>query len=532
LLLIFIIGFTSCSEKSTPETETNLKVEESEASIMYREFGQNFSDVIAKEVPAFNDSTLISIYANRNSSYWIGADMLLTKDADSLVNYLKNAEQFGLFPHKYWNVSLNELYQNYISTPSKDQAYKIELSLTEAYLKLAKDLHYGLIENKKLFTKLNLKTDTLDYVQLFADSTALITNLLNTQPTNGEYVLLQKSLANFIKTNTLNDEIIRIPNFRKDSVSAYLKAKEVLVKLNYCTLETADSNLVNAVKQFQKDNGLTPDGLIGKYTASMLETSSWDKYKQAAINLEKWRWIENWGDHYFFANIPEYLIKIYKNNLLVKENRTVVGTVANTTPELDSKLEYFIVNPEWHVPYSITTKELIPKMKKDPTYLARNGYSIKGGTSISSIDWENATPSNFSYSIKQKSGKYNALGRVKFIFKNKHSVYFHDTPSKSFFKRDIRSYSHGCIRVQNPFEIAQYIVDIEQDSIWMTGLDSIKKTMRTKSYTPKEKYEVHVGYFTSTGDTLGNLRTYMDVYTKNDSLLNWYQAMWESYDSK
>jgi len=521
ILGLFLLTFISCNEDDKSKANTGNEVSISKEFTTYKAAQKDYSRLLLNISDTSVSHKIIQHYLSKGP-YILDSNLNLTNEGSKIVDYLSKPEQFGLPGHLY---SVNESLDS--TNYSSEQLFRYEYQVLKQFNLLAIDLNQGLLnQHREGLTQLSVKSHYPTLDSLIDTSLTLVENIQNVQPQHREYQLLQKSLAKFVKFNDLSDEVILIPNFRKDSAAAYAKAKEVLIKLNYINDGDSDTTLVNAVKKFQKDNGLTPDGLIGKYTGKMLEFSNLDIYIQAAINLEKWRWIEHWGDHYIFANIPEYMIKIVKDGTLKKENRTVVGTLANKTPEIDSKLSYFIVNPEWYVPYSITTKELIPKMKKDPTYLSRNGYAIQGGTAINSIDWENATPGNFKHKIKQKSGGYNALGKVKFIFKNKHSVYFHDTPSKSFFNRDIRSYSHGCVRVQDPFDIAKYIIDEEEDTYWQENLDSIVKTRLTKRYTPQKEYPIHIGYFSSTGDTLGNLRTFVDIYNHNDSLKGLYMEIW------
>jgi murein L,D-transpeptidase YcbB/YkuD len=533
-LLLVIILMASCSDSNNSKENKENKTLLTPKEKCIETFLEEKTEELTTQLNVETTDSLFQVaysYSQPVKLIWISDSITFKNGGDTLIHYLLNSEQFGLPSPRYNAKRIAELFIEMDSLPSSSLLVELDILLTRGYVKLAKDLHNGLIRDRSYYTKLEIKQDTLNTIAFILDSTkSWMDKLADVQPHHKEYHLLQKSLAKFVATNELSEDIIVIPNFRKDSVAAYDKAKEVLIRLNYCQESTVDSNLVLSVKKFQADNGLIPDGLIGKYTAKMLEYSTMDIYIQAAVNLEKWRWIENWGDQYIFANIPEYMIKIYKGNELVRENRTVVGTLTNYTPEIDSKLERFIVNPEWFVPYSITSKELIPKMKKDPTYLSRNGYAMTNGSDISSIDWANANPSTFSHKIKQTSGGYNALGKVKFIFKNSHSVYFHDTPSKSFFERDIRSYSHGCVRVQDPFEIARYIVNEEDNEFWKTNFDSIIQTSAKKTFTPKKEYPIHIAYFTSTGDSLGNLRTFVDIYNQHDSLKGSYRKLWnENY---
>lgn len=509
ILLLFFL-FSGCTEGiSGDESETT-------ASFENEDF-KHFKTELDIQIEAREDSILSKIYT-QNHSFWMDEDLILNQQGLAAIDHISHAQHFGLNPELY-----NAQYFDSLPDQlSPEMAASIELELTLSFYKFVKHLRYGIIPSEyyKKITALKIKNDSINLLDIFQQSDIVIAGL-NMQPQHHYYKDLQTAVANFYANNELTEETIYIPNFKKDSAAAYEKAREVLVKLKYLKAEDKGEKVVEAVKEFQKSNGLTPDGLIGKYTVQMLELSTRKMYFQAAANLEKWRWIDSWGDSYFFANIPEFVINIYHQDSLIIKNKTVVGTVTNRTPEVESKIDYFIVNPEWYVPMSITANELIPKQKKDSTYLQRNGYVLSSGASVDNVNWSTASAGNVK--IKQKSGGFNALGKVKFIFNNSHSVYFHDTPSKSFFNKDIRSYSHGCVRVQDPFEIANFLLENEANPDWPTTLDTLLKYKTTKTFTVKKEYPVHIGYFTSTTDSSGRLRTLIDIYQKDTTLMKLFE---------
>ncbi len=512
MLFILSVLIRCNNTDNTSKSEEELIVENNEKEI------EQLNSDLKKYSFEPQDSILKSVYdTNDFKNLWFNENFILSEEAIQLIDLLQKANGFGLNPVHYHLDSL-EVYKTAFETNFQN-ALELEITLSKSYVKFGTHLHRGLIDTPKVYTDLKLKDSLISFSKVMKKG-ELIKQLLLLQPQHIEYQKLQKALAKYVSENEISDDFIAIPNFKKDSVKSYEAAKLALIKLDYLSSSDTGIQIVEGVKLFQEDNGLTPDGLIGKHTAEMLEYSGSKIYFQAAINLEKWRWIEDWGKDYFFANIPEFLFKVYENNELVINNRTVVGTSYTPTPEIQSQLKYFIVNPEWHVPYSITSGELIPKMKKDPTYLERNGYAISTkGVAINDIDWENANASSFKYTIKQKSGSSNALGKVKFIFDNKHSVYFHDTPSKSFFKKDIRTYSHGCVRLENPFDVANYIVNKEENPKWENLIDTLLVKKTTKTMTPSGIYPIHIAYFSSTGTNNGHLKTMLDVYKKDEALI-------------
>ncbi|CAG5080189.1 L,D-transpeptidase family protein [Parvicella tangerina] len=510
LILSLATLFCSCTERVSNQ-------EGDIAAPFENEDFKHFKEQLEESVSTQNDSILAVIYS-QSIPFWIAEDMNLNQQGQSAVEHILNANHFGLNPNHY-----NASFFDSLPTPlTPDMAVSVEIELTRSFYQFVEHLRFGIIPSSyhQQITQLKTKEDSTNLLAIFLADDIVEAGLMM-QPKHHYYQQLQAAVAKFYTENELTEETIYIPNFKKDSIEAYKKAKEVLVKLNYLNENDEGEKIVEGVKAFQKSNGLTADGLIGKYTVQMLELSTKKMYFQAAANLEKWRWIDSWGETYFFANIPEFMINLYVEDSLLIKNRTVVGTPFNSTPEVDSELDYFIVNPEWYVPYSITSNELIPKQKKDSTYLQRNGYVLTSGGSLDNVDWSNVSAS--SVKIKQKSGGYNALGKVKFIFSNPHSVYFHDTPSKSFFKKDIRTYSHGCVRVEGPFEIANFLLVNEENEEWPSTLDTLLKYKTTKTFTPQKKYPVHFGYFTSATDSSGKLRTLIDVYQKDTLLLDLFE---------
>ena len=183
----------------------------------------------------------------------------------------------------------------------------------------------------------------------------------------------------------------------------------------------------------------------------------------------------------------------------------MVGKPDKNTPEINDEMEYMIIYPFWNLPYSISSKELLPKIQKDSTYLERNGYQVftnkHKAIDNNTINWNTVTEENFNYKIRQNGGRTNSLGLVKFIFPNKNSVYFHDTPSKRYFKNDIRAYSHGCVRVQHPLELAEIILKEDKNEY---NIDSVNTFIANKNHrriTLNKKIPVHILYFTCGTDT-------------------------------
>ncbi|MFT5602577.1 MAG: hypothetical protein ACI9N1_002836, partial [Flavobacteriales bacterium] len=243
---------TSCfdanNSKEKKENKTSLTPKEKCIKTFVEEKTEELTTQLNAIAP---DSLFQAAYSQPVKLIWISDSITFKNGGDTLIHYLINSEQFGLPSPRYNAKRIAELYLEMDSFPSASIIVELDLLLTKGYVKLAQDLYNGLIRDRSYFTKLEIKQDTLNTIAFILDSTkSWMDKLVDVQPHHKEYHLLQKSLAKFVATNELSEDIVVIPNFRKDSVAAYDKAKEVLIRLNYCQDSTADSNLVLAVKKF------------------------------------------------------------------------------------------------------------------------------------------------------------------------------------------------------------------------------------------------------------------------------------------
>ena len=296
---------------------------------------------------------------------------------------------------------------------------------------------------------------------------------------------------------------------------------------NYSDNDLFDEDLQDALMQFQSENGLDDDGIAGKETFKMLNISISDRLDIIRINMERCRWVNNdIPDEFVLVNIVDYNLYLFKNKKVDYQCRVVVGKDANETPVFNSDIKYVVFNPTWTVPYSISSKEILPKLKSDPRYLQdRNMTLLKGGDKVdpSTVDFNKYSKNNFPFTIRQEPGPNNALGLVKFIFPNKHAVYLHDTPSKSYFERTDRAFSHGCVRVQNPLTFAELLLGDK-------GYDAEKisttiKSKETKNVYLTEPMPVMLMYWTCFMNE-GQIYFYKDIYDRDKMILK------EFYDKR
>ncbi len=277
--------------------------------------------------------------------------------------------------------------------------------------------------------------------------------------------------------------------------------------------EVYDTALVTAVEAFQKDNGLSADGVVGSRTLAMLNGAHRDVEGDIIANMEMWRWMpRNLSQDYVFVNIPEFKVRVIRHGQQVHEARVVVGKTTNQTPVFSGEMQYLVVNPYWHVPESIKIKEMLPAIQADPAgYFARHGYEVTWDGQLidpTRVIWdENAVK---AVGIRQVPGEANALGNIKFMFPNQHAVYLHDTPLRSLFNRDVRAFSHGCVRVDDPMAFANAV--LEGDPEWTVPKLQAMFGGNERRVDIATHLKVHLAYFTAFVDDAGKLQIRDDIY--------------------
>ena len=259
-----------------------------------------------------------------------------------------------------------------------------------------------------------------------------------------------------------------------------------------------DSRVASAVADFQRSSGIPASGALTKRTIAALSGGDPSRLEAEILaNMERWRWMpRDLGDSRLEVNIPDYGLKLVRDGEVAHRTRVIVGKPTTPTPVFSNTMQFLIVNPYWNVPPSIIKKEMMPKLAADPDYLKRLGYEVvqKKGQLI----------------VRQPPGERNALGNIKFMFPNEHAVYLHDTPSRGLFANAKRAYSHGCVRVDQPFALAEVVLG--RDNGWTQDrvrrmVGGGEKTVQLPKHLP-----IHIEYFTAFVDDAGKMQLRDDIY--------------------
>lgn len=283
-----------------------------------------------------------------------------------------------------------------------------------------------------------------------------------------------------------------------------------------------DSVLADAVRAFQERSNLSPDGIVGPSTRNAFYVPPPPSKDVLIANMERWRWFpRSLGDTYVRVNIPEFLVRIIENDQATFEERIVVGKPQNQTVVFSDQMETVVLNPFWNVPGSITLKEILPIVRRNPSYLERNNLQVfitghRRPVDPWNVNWDAINPNKVF--IRQPPGDDNALGNVKFLFPNKHAIYMHDTPTKHLFNQRSRAYSHGCMRVRNPRNFAEALL---RNQGW--SLRRINQTIASGkddvNVRVAARIPVHIMYFTLWANEDGGLRRFSDIYDHDDRVI-------------
>lgn len=296
------------------------------------------------------------------------------------------------------------------------------------------------------------------------------------------------------------------------------------------SIPQADSNvydtaLANAVMSFQMRHGLEPDGVVGTSTQAALAVSAEDRLAQLHVTAEKIRTYamsDTTSPASVLINIPAYELYALEGEQIVDTMKVIVGSPRNRTPQMENEITYLQFNPAWHVPSRIAVNEMLPKIKNDPSYLKRAGFKLsQGGESVDpqAINWEEYGNGNFPFRIIQPAGSGNALGKVKFHMPDSNAIYLHDTAKPQLFSDYDRALSHGCVRLENPLALAQFVLG-HSNQMTAEEAEKIYNKSRSERIELTMPIPVSIVYWTAWVDLKTNQpHFYRDVYQKDGQLI-------------
>ena len=474
---------------------------------------------------------LASFYQQREyKPLWTGKD-----EVKALLGAIAGVYEDGLRPQDYHQAALAALLAD-TDRGNPDQAARLDLLATDALARLAIHLHYGKTDPRAFDGNWNISAPIKpdDYLKLLIEVSATddkVAAVKELAPHHWFYGQLKKALAaqrayaaqggwgSVGPGETLKPGMTdpRVPGLRA----------RLAVSGEYTGAAPTDPNLyddtlVQSVERFQELHGIDPDGAIGKKTVSELNVTAQQRVDQLRLNLERARWVLNQlGPEFIIVNISGFHLYVMKDGVPVWDTRVVVGKTYRQTPMFKSNMRTIVLNPTWTVPPTILKQDLLPKLAKDPSYLASHNMMVTDSSGAvvdpSGINWNDARR-RFPYNLVQGPGPDNALGQVKFLFPNDHAIYLHDTPHREGFSRADRAASSGCIRVENPLALAAYLLADDKD--WpKERVDQVLADGKTQSIVLKHTMPVVIMYWTAQLDRDGTMHFFPDLYDRDPPLL-------------
>lgn len=456
---------------------------------------------------------------------------------NDLFSILGGSAGEGLNPEDYHLSSLKRIRESLALHSDPTLQADFDILLTDALIVYGYHSLFGKVDPETLFPEWSFKRslqgkDPPAVVQRVLEADSLADEVDRLKPSAAGYHRLQKALQRYRRIRDAGGwgsvpvgRTLEL-GMQGERVAALRRRLEITDDIPPETSadpEQFDATLEQGVLRFQARHGLAEDGLVGPATLAALNVSAQAKIDKIKVNLERARWLlHNVGTRTVVVNIADYRLYLGRIDHVEWTTRVVVGKPYHKTPLFKSHIKYIVVNPTWIVPPGISRKEMLPKMIRDPSYAERNNISIIDRTGMKidphSVDWESLRGRQPPYTFRQEPGSENALGRIKFIFPNKHFVYLHDTPSKDLFEHPDRAFSHGCIRVQNPIDLAIRLLR-DPGRYNQQALKQIIDNGKTTTIHLDEPVQVILAYWTAQAQPDEQVRFRNDVYNRDRVIL-------------
>lgn len=491
-------------------------------------------------------SEIESFYADRDYlEMWLFNGSLSSTGKD-LVTAIEDSRYDGLQPDDY---NLSQVYA-LAANPEKEnkkfnnlsvgEKVKLDLLLTEGFIKLAKDLVYGKVNPSDLdanwkFEREESDINLVDLLTEVADGSTVSETIEKLYPSLPLYSMGRKSIEKLYETkrnDTLSWEFKTVEGSIKvgENHESIPALRQRLIFWDFLGNEEPenpllfDSTMLKGLKKYQELNGMNPDGVIGSLVAESLNKSPQNLIDIASINMERLRWMPtfDWEKEMVLVNVANYQLDYLVKADTAFTAKVIVGKEYNESPTFTALMSYIAFSPYWNIPASITQEEIIPAVRKDKNYLNQKNMEVveTSGNPVNEnrIDWSDKNSEDFPYLIRQKPGGDNSLGLVKFMFPNEYNIYIHDTPSRSLFDRETRALSHGCIRIQNPDQFAKVLLN---DKSWDDEKIKIAMNQDSEQIVKLDReIPVVILYMTFWAGENGSANFRSDVYNRDEALLN------------
>ena len=502
---------------------------------------QGIAPAVPAQTAAFTQSLAATASADQVVADWYretGYETLWTgpEDAARRVAFLTailSARDHGLPVARYDAAALMARLR---AAETEGDRGRIEVEMTQAYLAWARDLTSGALEPKQVDAGIVRQIDRID-------PKTLLTRIANgnpeavlkwLEPKSPVYMQLMKAklgLEAQIAAGGWGEPVSAKLLSPGDTGPAVVALRDRLMRMGYLapsSVGSYDRGLQVAVTSFQLAHGLTPDGVANAATLAEINLPPEARLKSVIVAMERERWMDIDRERkHVWVNLPDFRAKIIDGGKTIFETRVVIGKNVpdQRSPEFSDEMEHMVINPSWGVPRSIIVKEYLPLLQRNPNAVSHLQVVDGRGRVVSrgSVNFAAYSAKTFPFGLRQPPSDGNALGKVKFMFPNPYNIYLHDTPSKSLFDHEVRAYSHGCIRVADPFDLAHELLSWQVDNA-EEEFNAALKTGKETTVKLKQHLPVHLVYFTAYPDSRGRITYRRDVYGRDAALWEALQA--------
>lgn len=477
---------------------------------------------------AARDDDLAAFYRARDfDGIWSHAGDAERRNA--LLGAFATAADHGLPAERYDTNALIARIQA-ARTPAQQGAMEVELS--RLFLQYARDIQTGILRPKSVIPLIVREVPLRDRLEML--NTLVASNpaayLRSLPPSSPEYTRLMRQKLEMEQLVTMGGWGPAVPAGRLEmgaSGPAVVALRNRLIAMGYLertATQTFDINIKTAIEEFQRNHGLTVDGTVGEGTLEQINVPLEKRMQSVIVAMERERWTNMArGDRHIWVNLTDFTATVVDHDRTTFSTRSVIGAgdPDRQSPEFSDVMDHMVINPSWYVPRSITTREYLPQMQRNAGAAGHLQLINSRGqvVSRSSVNFNRYTASNFPFSMRQPPSNNNALGLVKFMFPNPYNIYLHDTPAKSLFGREVRAYSHGCIRLNDPFDFAYHLLAAQTAD--PVGFFQAKLRSGAESRVNLEQpVPVHLVYRTAFTDVDGQIQFRRDVYDRDSRIWN------------
>lgn len=480
-----------------------------QAQISFTGFHQSVAESAAR------DDGLATFYRDRGfEGLWSGSTPDARNRRNALISALTDVEAHGIPAARY---DVEGLIASLHAADNAAEQGRMDVELSRLLLRYAHDVNTGILTPRDVVSAIKREVPVLDSAQILADFMAALSPagyLRSLAPQAPEYTRLmrrQLELRALLATGGWGPSVpggALAPGATGDAVVALRNRLVAMGYMDRSVTRTYDSSIQSAIERFQAAHGMTVDGVAGGATITAINVPVQTRLESILVAMERERWMNiERGDRHIWVNLTDFHANVVDFDRVTFSTRSVIGALgaSRETPEFSDVMEYMVINPSWYVPRSIIVNEYNGRV---PAGFQAMGNS--GPVNVSNV----IVNGQVRYGLRQPPGPRNALGQVKFIFPNQYNIYLHDTPSQSLFTREVRAFSHGCIRLDDPKEFAYHLL-AAQESDPIGFFEGILRTRAERRVELETQLPVHLVYRTAFTSVTGELQFRNDIYGRD-----------------